>query len=61
MKHEARREIIKNDIRPPQEICVNELHSRLQDEESLSSLEKKLNEKLLDGNKSLMNHHVEPP
>ena len=44
MKHEARREIIKNDITPPQKICVKELHSGLQDEENLSSSEKNLNE-----------------
>ena len=46
MKHEARREIIKNDITPPQKICVKELHSGLQDEESLNSSEKNLDERL---------------
>ena len=44
MKHEARREIIKNDITPPQKICVKELHSGLQDEESLSSSENNVDE-----------------
>jgi len=36
------------------------MHSRLQEEESLSFLEEKLDEKLGEGIKSLMNHHVEP-
>ena len=44
MKHEARREIIKNDITPPQKICVKELHSGLPDEENLSSSEKNVDE-----------------
>ena len=36
------------------------MHSRLQDEECLSSLEKNLDGKLREGIKSLMHHHVEP-
>ena len=60
MNHEARREIINNDIRPPQKICVKELHSELQDEEYLSSLENNLDEKVGEGINSLMDHYVEP-
>ena len=41
-KHEVK--IIKNDITPPQKICVKELPSWLQDEENLSSSEKNLDE-----------------
>ena len=37
------------------------MHSGLQDEENLSSLEKNLDKKVREGIKSLMNHHVEPP
>ena len=44
MKHEARREVIKNEITTPQKMCVKELHSGLQDEENLSSLEKNVDE-----------------
>ena len=42
-------------------IRKKELHSGLQYEESLSFLEKNLDEKLGEGIKSFMNHHVEPP
>ena len=42
-------------------IWKRELHSGLQDEEYLSSSEKKLDETLREEIESLMNHHVEPP
>ena len=42
-------------------IQKKELHSGLQEEESLSSLGKNLDEKLREGIKSFMNRHVEPP
>ena len=42
-------------------IRLKELHSRLQDEECLSSLETNLDENFEKGIKSLMNRHVEPP
>jgi len=37
------------------------MHSRLQEEEILSFLEENLDEKLGEGIKSLMKHHVAPP
>ena len=40
---------------------VERMHSGLHNEESLSFLEKNLDEKLGEGIKYLMNHHVEPP
>ena len=42
-------------------IRKKELHSGLQYEESLSFLEKNLDEKVGEGIKSLMDHYVEPP
>ena len=39
---------------------VERMHSGLQYEESLRFIEKNLDEKLGEGIKSLMNHHVEP-
>ena len=42
-------------------IRKKELHSGLQDEECLSSLEKNLDEHFEKEYKSLMNHHVEHP
>ena len=42
-------------------IWKKELHSGLQEEENLSSLEKNLDEHFEKEYKSLMNHHVEPP
>ena len=42
-------QIIKNDIIPPPMIQKKELHSRLQDEEYLSSLEKNLDENFEKG------------
>ena len=44
MNHETRREIINNDITPPEKIKEKELHFGMQDEECLSSFEKNLNE-----------------
>ena len=49
MKHETQREIVKSDITPPQKICVKELHSRLQEEESLNSFENNLDEHFENG------------
>ena len=43
MNHETRREIIKNDITPPENIREKELHF-VQDEESLRSFGKNLDE-----------------
>ena len=40
---------------------VEGMHSGLQYEESLSFLEKNLDENFEKGIKYLMNHHVEPP
>ena len=61
MNHETWTQLIKNDIIPSQEDKREQMHSRLQEEESLSFLEENLNEKLGEGIKSLMNHHLEPP
>ena len=61
MHHDTRRKIIKKDITPSQEDKREQMHSRLQEEESLSFLEENLNEKLGEGIKSFMDHHVEPP
>ena len=44
VNHETRREIVRNDITPPQKIRYKELHSGFQDEEYLSSFEKNLDE-----------------
>ena len=61
VNHETWIQIIKNDIIPPPMIRKKELHSGLQYEESLSFLEKNLDEKVGEGIKSLMDHYVEPP
>ena len=44
MNHETRREIIKNDITPPQMIREKGLNFEMQDEEYLNSSEKNLDE-----------------
>ena len=44
MNHEPRREIIKNDITPPQKIREKELHFGMQNEENLISFENNLDE-----------------
>ena len=61
MNHETRSQIIKNDIIPSPEDKREQMHSRLQEEESWNVLEENLDEKLGEGIKSLMNHHVDPP
>ena len=44
MNHEARSEIVKNDITPPQKMRQKEVHFGMQDEEYLSSSNKYLEE-----------------
>ena len=60
VNHETWMQTVKNDITPSQKIRSKELHFGMQDEECLNSL-KESRWKLREGNKSLMNHHVEPP
>ena len=50
---------MKNDILPPQKIREKQLHSGLQDEESMSSSEKNVDEHFEKEFKSFMNQHVE--
>ena len=50
MNHETWTQLIKNDIIPSQEDKREQMHSRLQEEESLSFLEENLDEKLREEN-----------
>ena len=54
VNHETRREIVKNDITPPQNIREKGLNFEMQDEEYLSSSEKNLDEHFEKEIKSLL-------